>query len=201
MTGVAAGRLLDSLDSVLNSNSFLLDYQLDDDASDTASALAEFFPTARFRALLAQADIDRGWKNYAGEADHGVIDARLYVAGANLNVSEMARSDFRNDLLWLLTTTRSPHQRQLPASNAEGIVDAFLQELAAEPDSTPTSGDWRYFQVAPTFLRSSGYAGYPQPESVDDGKAPTYFDGGPFDRCLVMRRGGTLHILLTNGAP
>lgn len=201
MTGIAAGRLLDSLDTVLNSNSFLLDYELDDDASDMAIALAEFLPSARFRALLAQADIDRGWKNYAGESEQTGIDARLYVAGADLNVREMAGSDFRGDLLWLLTTTRSPHQRQLSTAIAEGIVDAFLQELAAEPGATPISADWRYFQVAPTFLRSSGYAGHPRPKGVDDGDVPTYFDGGPFDRCLVMRRGRKLHILLTNGAP
>jgi hypothetical protein len=201
MTGVAANRLLDSLDLVLNSNSFLLDDRLEEEGMDTASVLADLLSSARFRQLLAQADADRGWRNYIGDDQQQAIDARLILENAELDVREVPLREFRDDLLWLLTTTKSPHQRQLPSSEARTLVDAFLAELADEPTPTSAGNGWQYFQVVPNFLRSSGLAGYSRGALADGDDAPSYFDGGPLDRCLVMRRGPTLHILLTNGAP
>jgi hypothetical protein len=202
MTGSAATQLLNALDVVLNSNSLLLDHRLDEDVPDTRGLLAAWLPSPRFRELLHQADIERGWQTYGGEAGAAApIDARLVVEGAAPTVAELEESAFREDLVGLLTTPRSPHRKQLARAAAELLVDAFLAELAREPGAASAADGWRYFRVAPDFLRSSGYAGGPRPARVVGDEPPTYFDGGPFDRCLVMRRGPLLHVLLTNGAP
>jgi hypothetical protein len=199
MPGPSTTRLLDALDSVLNSNTFLLEDTVSADA-DTAALLAEFFSSGRFRELLAQADAERGWHNYAAPDDSEALDPtttlddRLYVGRGALSLAELDRSSLRDELRSLLTTPQSPHHQQLTASDADALVDAFLSEVGV----SSASDSWQFFRVAPDFLRSTGYA---TPEGAHAATAPAYFDGGPFDRCLVLRHGPSLRVLLTNGAP
>src|SRR6266851_2662088 len=134
MPGSATNRLLDALDAVLNSNSFLLDHDVSEDA-DTRAVLSAFLPSVRFRELLAQADLDRGWRNYVAQDEVGrpgasTLDERLYIADAKLSMSEIEQQQLRDDLLSLLTTSKSPHQKQLAQEEARTLVDDFLHELA-----------------------------------------------------------------------
>lgn len=210
MARATGGRLLDALDRVLNSNAFLLEDTLGEavrDDADAIGALTAFLRSARFRALLWQADQERGWGNYARQAHRAgvvgepgrvpAVGERLYADGVAVQVREIDERELREDLVSLLTTAKSPHRKQLPPEDARAVVDEFLQELRPEPADGSAVGGWRYFRVAPNFLRSSGYAGPPGAGGGD----PTYFDGGPFDRCFAMLRGRALGVLLTNGAP
>jgi len=204
MPGPAANRLLDALDAVLNSNSFLLEDPVSAD-TDIAAALTGFFASGRFRELLVQADAERGWHNYtAHDVESGTsaapLDERFYVGANGLSISELSWQALRDELVSLLTTAKSPHHKQMTAPDANTLVEAYAEELfgqAGARSSTSPDG-WQFFRVAPDFLRASGYGGTGV-GNRDDG--PTYFDGGALDRCLVMRHGGALHVLLTNGAP
>jgi hypothetical protein len=194
MTSASASRLLDALDRVLNSNSFLLE-EPDSDDPDSARVLEAFLRSPRFLRLLGEADAARGWHNYATETDAGVshLSGNLLVPDAQLDVRQIDEAALREELVSLLTTSRSPHHKQLHADEAQRLVDAFVRDL------THAGQNVRYFQVAPTFLNSSGYAAL-DPEHSSS-KEPTYFDGGPFDRCVLMRDDQKFRLLLTNGAP
>ncbi|MBL7961823.1 hypothetical protein JNL27_16435 [bacterium] len=184
---------LDAADSVLNSNTFLLRFEIHSDRIE--DSLLRFLKSDDFMKQLTHQDTVRGWRNlyYYDEHTesyklrHGTIlkePLRLQIEGPP--------SDKREYLTAMLTgdTTKgrffSFYGKQLELKKAEAIVDDLTSFLSDRRD-------WELLVVQPDFLKDGV-------ETNSKDEDLHYFEGGNAnDNAVVIKCNEKGFLLLTNG--
>jgi hypothetical protein len=97
----------------------------------------------------------------------------------------------------MLTEAFSPYQHHCGEQHATELIDGFQQWLRAQLRHNRTQPpSWSYADVAPTFLRRTGYYDHlPSPHEA------AFFDGSASDTATLIHEGDILLVLLTNGSP
>lgn len=184
---------LDAADAVLNSNTFLLQFDIDPDKIE--KSFLGFLNSEYFMEQLVFQDIKRGWncmryydnktENY--ELRRGNIlkdNIKLKISRSNL--------DKREYLIAMLTgdTTKgsffSFYGKQLERKKAEVIVDNMTSFISE-------NSSWDLFIVHPDFLKNSA-------EVAGKGDDLYYFEGGNAnDTATIIRYSDRGFLILTNG--
>jgi hypothetical protein len=182
---------LNAADTVMNGNTLLLKARMDEQVSDDnrARVLEGFIKGPLFEDMIRRAYRQRGW----GDMDEGspVID------GGTLEVRDMSQAQFTQRLRWMLTEAFSPYNHHCGAQHAGELSDDVHEWLQAQLPHNPTQQrSWSYADVAPTFLRRTGYYDHlPHPHEA------AFFDGSASDTATLIYEGDVLLLLLTNGSP
>jgi len=184
---------LDTVNSVLNSNTFLLQFEAKTDNID--EALLNFLKSESFIRQLAKQDIERGWFNMH-YFDHKTENYKLKHGNIlkdkiELKIKEIAteKSEY---LIAMLTgdTTKgrfcSFYSTQINQEKAKAIVDNFTSFLSLY-------GEWKLLFVEPDFLKGVLEA-YPKNEKL------RYFRGDfGNDTATIILTNNKGFLLLTNG--
>jgi hypothetical protein len=185
---------LDAVDSVLNSNTFLLPFAIHADGLEIS--LLRFLKSDNVTGLLAQQDMDRGWYNlhYFDSATdrYRRREGHILKDGIQLEVSKPA-VDQREYLIAMLTGDTSKgrffsfYATQKNRKDAERVVDEFTSFLS--PD-----GGWDLFVVRPDFLKSAA--------DVSNKDDLRYFESDSAnDTATIISCNEKGFLLLTNGIP
>jgi hypothetical protein len=184
--------LLDALDQVLNSNTFLL--KLPGEVQK-AEELERLLCGEDLTEALLDEDIARGWLNYsrwemvAGQCQLVRGSGRFVRPAPRVRARSLTWMEVRSRLVGFLVEGWSPYDHRLPRGEAVGLVEAFEVEWAAGEEG-------KYWEVQPDFLVVRG--------TDDGGDLPegssAYFDGFASDSCTVLSKARTTWVLLTNGS-
>ena len=184
---------LDAVDSVLNSNTFLLAFDIN--TKDIREALWNFLNDPNFIQQLANQDKQRGWYNL-----HNLnLDTQTYelkkgniVKDESQLKIEIPHFDRKEYLIAMLTgdTTkgrfRSFYHKQLKREIAEAIVNSLSYYLFSNKN-------WALYIVYPDFLKDAIEV-YSKDESL------RYFEGDyGNDNASILKCGKKGFLLLTNG--
>lgn len=182
-------KLLDSLDTVLNSNSFLLELSVSESSEEnTQEALADFMNSGEFKRQLLEQDALRGWNNYSDLRSAEIIKPNFEIHskpviknGAIAHLRSMLTTEPNNFNFW------SPYSKQLKPEQAEAIVSSFIWQLCESPE----------FDM---YLINTDFS-YNQVERKGSKKHLAYFEGdyGSDSATLIVRSDLTAYLLLTNG--
>lgn len=184
---------LDAVDAVLNSNTFLLRFDID--AGNLEKSFLSFLHSELFMKQLAQQDTERGW-NCLRYFD-SITDTYKFRHGnilsdqLQLKISS-STFDKREYLIAMLTgdTTKgsffSFYGKQMDRKKAEVVIDDLTSFLSA-------NGNWDLFVVQPDFLKN-------YTELTAQSKNLYYFEGGNAnDTATVIRCSDKGFLILTNG--
>ena len=183
---------LDAVDSVLNSNTFLLRFDIHSDRIE--DSLLSFLKSDDFMKQLTHQDIARGWHNLYNYDEHteSYKLRRGTILKEPMQLKIEKRSDKREYLTAMLTgdTTKgrffSFYGKQLELKKAEAIVDDLTSFLTDHRD-------WELWVVQPDFLKD-GVETYSKNEDLH------YFEGGNAnDNAVVIKCDEKGFLLLTNG--
>lgn len=184
---------LDAVDIVLNSNTFLL--QFDSQSTDLKTELLNFLKSESFIEQLANQDKERNWFNLH-YFDKKTESYKLRKGNILKDQIELKIKEIENDKSEYLTamltgdTEKGPffsfYGKQLDKEKARAIVDnltAFLSIYAS----------WRLFIIEPDFLKNS-FEAYPKEEDLK------YFevDYGNNSATIILSKDKG-YLLLTNG--
>lgn len=184
---------LDAADTVLNSNTFLLKFDIDSDKIE--NSFLGFLNSEYFMEQLTSQDMVRGWNcvRYFDDKTENYELRRGNILKDNIKL-KISRSNFdkREYLIALLTgdTTKgsffSFYGKQLERKKAEVIVDDLTSFLSE-------NGSWELFIVHPDFLKNSA-------EVAGKSDDLYYFEGGNAnDTATIIRCSDLGFLILTNG--
>ena len=185
-------KFLDAADQVLNSNTFLLCFDIIND--DIAASLLHFLHSTHFMEQLAYQDKQRGWvnlwlRNTAGEP-YRIRSGEIVKDSFVLMLSPVEANESTAYFIAMLTgdTTRGRfcnyYNKAMPVIKGKAIVDNLIAFLTL-------GNDWKLFVAAPNFLQSKNDV---------KGNAIYYFenDWGNNNAAVVVTK-NTGYLLLTNG--
>ncbi len=186
---------LDSADIVLNSNTFILEFEIA--ADNIEESLLTFLNTEDLIIQLLHQDKYRGWNNlrYFDEHDESfkVRSGKILTDEIKLKISEPV-VDKREYLIAMLTGDTSKGRFHSYYSNEKGrkeaevIIDRLTSFLSVD-------GTWDLFIAEPDFLKN---------EVDDDPGEPNlrYFEGDDGnDTATILRCKERGFLILTNGIP
>jgi hypothetical protein len=184
---------LDSVDIVLNSNTFLL--QFDSMTSDLKSEFMSFLQSESFIEQLAYQDRERSWFNmyyFDNKTEsYKLRKGSILKDKIDLRIEEVVneRSEYLTAMLTGDTTRGrffSFYSKQLDKEKARAIVDGFTSFLSA-------SESWRLFILEPDFLKDAV-------EVSSKEEDLRYFEGdNGNDTATIILTRDKGYLLLTNG--
>ncbi len=184
---------LDSVDMVLNSNTFLLEF--DPLTADINAELYHFLHSASFIEQLAKQDIERNWLNmhYFDNTLNAYQLKNGHILKDNMCLKMQEVVNEKNDyLVAMLTGDTSAgrflsfYSKQLDKVKAKNVVDHFTSYLSVYEA-------WRLFVVEPDFLKNAT-------EKYPKGEELRYFQGDfGNDSATVILTKDKAYLLLTNG--
>lgn len=183
----AVGAFLDAVDTVMNSNTFLLKVRADAPVTggDRAEVLSAFLRDPLFEEMMLTVDRGRGWWNLQDGDGPLVVDGPVRP-----DVRELGAGGFWRRLRWMLREAFSPYGRRLDDEAAGAVLGPLPEALFGGDEA-----GWSFCEVRPDFLRGTGYYS----GAACAGLA--YFDGGESDTATFFYRGDVFYLLLTNGSP
>lgn len=210
--GVSA--FLDAVDTVMNSNTFLLKVRVDRPITvgGLRDTLGRFLGGPLFGDMMLAADRTRDWwmLHHAPfevneKEDTGWrVQNGLVLDDARLDLGRIDIVAFTARLRWMLREAPSPYRRHLGEEHAQDLIGALFRDLFGPlswPLATPMAqrcwaeARWSFYTLRPDFLRSTEYyTGKPCPDLA-------YFDGGAADTAMFFYQDDVFYLLLTNGSP
>lgn len=183
---------LDGVDRVLNSNTFMLSFHLND--QDLPAALHSFVHSDDFVKQMLQQDIDRQWHNMhiynEEENQYEVRSGTLVKENATLALSgphteglqylvAMLTGDFSKGSFYSFYNTK------LTSEDAMSLVSDLIEFLFSNEK-------WQLFTIEPDFLTTA--------EEVGLTSHICYFEGDyGNDTATVLTDGKMAYLILTNG--
>lgn len=184
---------LDSVDSVLNSNTFLL--RFDSKGFDLHTEFLSFIQSDSFIEQLAYQDRERSWFNmhyFDNKTEsYKLKKGNILKDNIELNVKEVEneKSEYLTAMLTGDTTKGrffSYYSKQIDKEKARAIVDNFTSFLSVYES-------WRLFIVEPDFLKDAVEV-YSKEENL------RYFEGDyGNDTATIILTKDKGYLLLTNG--
>ena len=184
---------LDSVDSVLNSNTFLL--RFDSKGSDLNTEFLSFLQSDSFIEQLAYQDRERSWFNmhyFDNKTEsYKLKKGNILKDNIELNIKEVEneKSEYLTAMLTGDTTKGrffSYYSKQIDKEKARAIVDNFTSFLSVYES-------WRLFIVEPDFLKDAVEV-YSKEEDL------RYFEGDyGNDTATIILTKDKGYLLLTNG--
>lgn len=187
--------LLDALDTVLNSNTFLLSYVPLHPHSISQSMIA-FLNSHSFLEQIFKQDHDRNWNNFhywdSENSDYQQEDGKIVKPDIELKITKPS-VNVRLYLMSMLTATNekngnfwSPYKKQKSEEDAEQLVNNFLKFIGYDEDSETLC-------IQPDFL-------FTTKEMNSDSKILGYFEGEfASDSATLFVTNDKHYLLLTNG--
>lgn len=188
---------LDLIDEVLNSNTFLLQTEINFKSLEEAKKDVHKFLSEHFTHQLLEQDIARGWDNYYianHKGDRMPMDNISFVKPSfDIQLQEL---DYENALYFLRTMITvetndynfwSPYSKQIETEKAIDIVKNFIYEITIDKD-------WKLFVLNTDF-------GYAKTDKYHSKSTLAYFEGdfGSDSASIIVREDNTAYLLLTNG--
>lgn len=185
---------LDTVDKVLNSNTFLLKTEVDfNSVKQTKVEISNFIKSNDFIHQILEQDVIRNWNNYyeinhAQENDINFVKSDFEIKLEELNENEalyhlrtMITVEKNNHNFW------SPYNTQIDKNKAMDIVNNFLYEITIDKK-------WKLFALNTDF-------GYSKTEKRNKKTTQAYFEGdfGSDSASLIVREDKEAYLLLTNG--
>lgn len=184
---------LDAVDNVLNSNTFLLPFDVH--SYDLNTELSNFLRSESFIEQLINQDKERDWFNlhYFDEKTESYTQRKGKILSEKIELKIKEVEDGKSDyLIAMLTgdTTKgrffSFYSKQMDKEKAKAIVDNFTSFLSVNVN-------WRLFTVEPDFLKDEVEV-YSKEEDL------RYFGGGyGNDSATIILIKDKAYLLLTNG--
>lgn len=198
---------LRTVDSVLNSNTFLLVIPLIGQPKDLKRFLSEFIKSKKFKELMIEQDKIRslGCYNYYDFIEGEVVEAINYSGefckpNFELSMEKMSYGSLEKILLNMITTNKSFYKKQLSSYNASPIVNMFLDKIFKGNNIKKLTDEWNIYSVKPNFLNTT-YIIDENSRKEEQNERFCYFDDWGFDSCTVFYNKERLYMLLTNGRP
>ncbi len=189
---------LDSVDLVLNSNTFLLETTADfDSIAQTRIDISEFMALGGFKSQLLEQDLIRDWTNYYSLNDHGeytlTANGELVKPDFQIELTEVSQEAAFHRLRAMLTVEpnsynfRSPYHQEMEREKATTLVRNFLNSLML-------ALNWKAYLLNTDFC-------YSRVEQDQNPNVTAYFEGdyGADSATLLVREDGKSYLLLTNG--
>lgn len=193
-------KLLDKLDTAVNSNSFWIELGLPSGEFEIGKVLVQHLKTGNFHFELVKQDISRDWNNYSEMVFSKSLDqivliprpGNVWNGKEKINYQEIPRNTIYEHLFDLLTGKakyygKSSYGTQFTDEEADSLVVEVLEML------TNLDKNWKAYLITPDFLNvvenyfDSGY--------IKLG----YFENHGRDMSLAFLVDDSLYILLTNG--
>ena len=185
---------LDSVDSVLNSNTFIVEFEAVH--PDPEESVRQFLDSGDFTEQLVQQDRERDWYMFSDPDKTGhcfrIRPGSLLESIPSLTIGYPA-CDKREYLIGMLTGDTSKgsffsfYRKEKSRKEAEIIVDNLTAYLSSY------SGEWDLFTIKPDFLKRTGRT-YPKGENLK------YFEGDfANDTATLIRHRDKVFLILTNG--
>lgn len=191
-------QFLDSVDHVLNSNTFLLSLKVDYNCPEkTIEQLTEFIDSGNFQKQILEQDVIRNWNNYQYLNPESLLfeasSKELIKPNYNIELKEIEKEKKIDYLVLMLIVEPnkynfwSPYGRQYDKSTAKNILSTFLDEIVE-------SRRWRLFTLNTDFC-------YSQVDDYNDEEIMSYFQGdyGSDSASLIIAENDDGFLLLTNG--
>lgn len=184
---------LDSVDMVLNSNTFLLEF--DPLTADINAELYHFLQSESFIEQMAHQDLERNWLNmhYFDNTLNAYQLKNGHILKDNMSLKIQEVVNEKNDYLVAMLTGDTSvgrffsfYSKPFDKQKAKSIVDHFTSYLSVYET-------WRLFVVEPNFLKNA-VEKYPKGEEL------RYFQGdfGNDSASLIITK-NKAYLLLTNG--
>lgn len=184
---------LDAVDIVLNSNTFLL--QFDSRSTDLKTELLNFLRSESFIEQLANQDKERSWFNMHyfdnRTESYKLRKGNILKDKIELKIKEL-ESEKSEYLMAMLTGDTAKgrffsfYSRQIDKEKARAIVDFFTSFLSVY-------ANWRLFIIEPDFLKDAV-------EVYSKEKDLRYFEGDyGNDTATIILTNDKAYLLLTNG--
>lgn len=187
----ATDLFLDAVDSVLNSNTFLLKIERGTEMLSDQEAIHQALFSKEFDQALYKADLNREWEIFHDsdvQGDELVYTPIPFNKGQELGLERQDTSFFPNLLLGMLIAGdpsgfHSPYDKAKSPKEAKALLNNFLAELKLGSDTS-------YYKLDKSclFLPFD-----PKTELV-------YWDNTPSDTLSAMLDADWIYFLLTNGA-
>lgn len=215
---------LKKVDSVMNSNTFLLKGSTDNPISvSQVNSFFTAFRSTKFIDLFLEFDNLSKWHNYHEWQDKPASRIDFYLgfspwlkqinkAKKATKLEPMSYLGFVERLHWMLMTsptyyaelTIRPDEETTLRMIREISLMLFGEKAWAIGDDPPVQlappnwveHPWTFYNVVPDFLYDTGY--WEHNDNAPDGG---YFDGGASDSCTFFFRDRVFYVLLTNGSP
>lgn len=198
---------LRTVDSVLNSNTFLLIIPLIEQPKDLKGFLSEFIRSKQFKELMIDQDKIRslGCYSYYDFIEGEVVEVRNYIGefykpNFELSMEKISYDGLEKILLSMITTNKSIYKKQLSSDNASPIVNMFLDKIFKGNNMKDLTDKWNIYSVKPNFLNKT-YIINENSGEEEQNERFCYFDDWGFDSCTVFYNKKRLYMLLTNGMP
>lgn len=198
---------LRTVDSVLNSNTFLLVIPLIGQPKDLKGFLSEFIRSKQFKELMIEQDNIRslGCYSYYDFIEGEVVEVinysgEFYKPNFELSMEKISYDGLEKILLNMITTNKSFYKKQLSSYNASPIVNMFLDKIFKGNNIKNLTDEWNIYSVKPNFLNTT-YMINKNSGEEEQNKRLCYFDDCGFDSCTVFYNKERLYMLLTNGMP
>ena len=191
---------LDKVDTVLNSNTFLLKTKIAfENVLETERNLHDFISSGKFKKQILKQDIIREWTNYHQVNDDGklVITATGILAKPTFKIqlkrlTKAASLTYFRSMLTVETDTNnynfwSPYSKAINSTEAMLYVQNFLGKLGE-------GQEFIVYTCNTDFCYSIG-------EQYHNEKVMGYFEGdyGSDSMTVIIRKDNEAFILLTNG--
>ena len=193
-------KLLDKLDSAVNSNSFWIELEVPSSGFELDQVLVQHLKTGNFHFELVKQDINRGWYHYSEMVlpKHSKQPVLIQRPGNTWNgkeeikYEEISKSTVADHLMDILTgKTRYYSRSSLGTPLSEQEANLLISELVEMLSSIDKN--WKAFLITPDFLNQ-----------VDSYYDSNYIQLGYFENCgrdmtIAFLVDEQLYILLTNG--
>ena len=186
---------LDGLDTVLNSNTFLLTFKIVNNSLE--KSFEAFIKSDDLINQIIYQDSKRGWYNmqYFDSSDntYKIYPGNLINNPLELKIN-LPEIDKREYLIAMLTGDTSVgsffsfYSYQKERAEAEMIVDNFISYLS-------TTSNWNLFVVQPNFLKDNVQ------EYAKDGEIKYFYGDDSNDTSTLIHCQNKGFLLLTNGIP
>jgi hypothetical protein len=186
---------LDAVDSVLNSNTFLVEFEVVE--NQVATDLLSFLKSAFFISQLTQQDLEREWFNlhdFDGQTGNFQIrKGSLLSETLNLETEQIA--DEKLEYLTAMLTTNSEnwgfcsyHSQGLDYTTSKSLVSNLISFLC-------NCDEWHLYVIQPNFLKFVD-------DTYSNGEDIRYFERkNSNNTATVIQCNNKGFLLLTNGIP
>jgi len=193
-------KLLDKLDSAVNSNSFWIELGVPSGAFELDQVLVQHLRAGNFHFELVKQDINRGWYHYSEmvlpkHSEQPVFIQRpgnIWNGTEEIKFEEVSKITLIDHLIDLLTGKTKYYSKSslgtpLNDEEANALVSELLEMLSAADQN------WRAFLITPDFLNQVA-------DDYDSGYIQIgYFENCGRDMAMAFLVDEHLYILLTNG--
>ncbi len=177
---------LDGVDTVLNSNTFLLTFNIEKERLE--KGVRQFIDSGGFKSQILEQDQARGWNNYSKIKDEQLIKSNyklqfhpLPLEKVETYFSSMLMAESNSYNFW------SPYSKQFDKPKSIALTRGFLSALSQN-------------QKISTCLMNTDFS-YSHEEVHSKRGYMTYFEGeyGSDSATLITREDHQAFIILTNG--